>query len=176
MAEGIRSYSIENDKAFQAAITKLEAKIQDLTIPLTEISKDFYKSEKSIFQLQGPGQYPDFKSEKSRQQKIREVGFAYPLLLRSGALGESVTSPTAPGSINQIVNKKLLILGTSLPYAIFHQSDRPRSKIPLRKFLFIGPEAKDVATSDQQGRLERWVGILEDFLLTNWSEEGFEAS
>lgn len=156
------SYEIENDKAFNAKLKKLRDKTDDLTIPLILISKDFYKSEKSIFLLKGPGQYKDL-SELYKKQKKRAVGFIYPILKRDGDLAKSVTNPTDKNAINQIVNKDTLIIGTKVPYGKFHQSDAPRSKIPLRKFLFIGPEAIQFATSAQKGRLERWIGILDGF-------------
>ncbi len=156
------SYEIENDKAFNAKLKKLAKKSSDLTIPLTLISKDFYKSEKSIFLLKGPGQYKDLKDiYKKRKQKA--VGFIYPILKRSGALERSVTSPSDKSSINQIVNKNTLIIGTKVPYGVFHQSDAPRKTLPLRKFLFIGPEAIRFGTSATKGRLERWIGILDGF-------------
>ncbi len=157
------SYEIENDKAFTAKLKQLAKKSSDLTIPLTLISKDFYKSEKSIFLLKGPGKYKDL-SDVYKKRKQKAVGFIYPILKRSGALEKSVTSPSDRSSINQIVNKNTLIIGTKTPYGVFHQSDSPRSKIPLRKFLFIGPEAIQFATSATKGRLERWIGILDGFM------------
>jgi len=76
----------------------------------------------------------------------------------------SVTTPSSKDSINQIVNKDTLIIGTRTPYGIFHQSDEARNTLPLRKFLFIGPEARKFATSAQIGRLQRWLGIMEAYL------------
>ena len=60
------------------------------------------------------------------------------------------------------IGKQSLILGTKVPYGIFHQSDEPRkSNLPQRKFLFIGPEAPSTAPSGITGRLERWLSILD---------------
>lgn len=180
MAEQFSSYSIENDRIFQAALNKVRKQATDLTIPLTLISKDFYKSERAIFKLKGPGQYPDLSTkpftawwEKDdelnafypggyKEYKEAKYGFIYPILKRSGALERSVTDPRDANAINQIVNKNTLIIGTKVPYAIFHQSDKPRSKIPLRKFLFIGPESR-FASSEQKGRLQRWISILDSY-------------
>jgi hypothetical protein len=162
MAEPSFSYSVENDKAFQRSIDSAIKKVGSLKIPFKLIRMDFYKSQ-AMFKLKGPGQYPDFKSEKSKKQKIREVGFAYPLLVRTGKLMRSVTTKNAAGSISEITDFTLT-LGTELDYGIYHQSDRPRRKIPLRKFLFIGPEAPRFATSDQMGRLNRWTGIIKEYV------------
>jgi phage gpG-like protein len=179
MAEAFTSYVVDNDKRFRKALDRVSFDIKDLRIPLTLIAKDFYRSERAIFQLQGPGQYPDLSKKpffawwetgklKTRylggykSYKQAKWGFAYPILKRTGRLADSVTNPSSPDAINRIENQNSLLIGTLVPYGIYHQSDRTRSRIPLRKFLFIGPESR-FATNDQKGRLERWVGILEGF-------------
>ena len=164
MAAAFTSYEVENDQEFRAALKRAGEKVSDLRIPFRIILKDFHKSEEAIFELESAGQYPDFKTEESRDLKIAAVGFDYPLLERTGRLRDSVTKPNAPGSIAE-VRKDELIIGTALEYGIFHQSDAPRKKIPLRKFLFIGPEAQRFAVGRTKGRLERWLGILNDYVL-----------
>ncbi len=64
------------------------------------------------------------------------------------------------------------MFGTTIRYGIYHQSDEARSKIPLRKFLFIGPEAPSFATSEQQGRLQRWLGYIEDHIAREAKKAG----
>ncbi len=157
------SYSVDNDKKFRNYLAKVGAKVSDLTIPLTLISKDFYKSQKAIFMLKSAGQYPDL-SPNYKKRKQKKWGFVYPILKASGALEASTTDPTDSQAINEIVNRNELIIGTRVPYGVYHQSDSPRSKLPLRKFLFIGPEAGRFAMSEQTGRLQRWIGILEGFM------------
>ncbi len=165
------SYSVDNDNRFKSALARASEVSQDLRVPFGFILKDFYKSEQAIFSLKGPGQYPPFKGvidprtgmTKYQAAKKKKVGFDYPLLVRTGSLAASVLGPSNPGSVS-LITKLSLIFGTSIPYGIYHQSDEPRSKIPLRKFLFIGPEAPQFATSDQQGRLQRWVGYIQDFI------------
>lgn len=163
MAEESFSYSADNDRKFREAIAKAGAAVKDLTIPLTLIAKDFFKSERAIFQLQGPGQYPDL-AESTKKNRIKNNLPIYPILKKSGALERSVTDPTDTNSVNYIEGGYKLVIGTKLAYGIYHQSDKPRSKIPLRKFLFIGPEAPRWAVGDQVGRLQRWLGILDGFL------------
>lgn len=183
MAQEFTSYSVDADNRFKAALAKAKESIADLTIPLIEISKDFYKSEQAIFKLKGPGQYPDLggfnpdeiapgstksRREIAKDQKQKQVGFIYPILKREGRLADSLLNPSHSDAINQIVNKSNLIIGTKVPYAVYHQSDAPRSIIPLRKFLFIGPEAIQFARDPVlSGRLQRWTGILEEFVKVN---------
>ncbi len=171
MAGSFTSYTVDNDKRFRAAIERASQVSQDLRVPFGLILKDFYKSEQAIFKLKGPGQYPPFKGEKDpktghtkyQDRKLRKYGFDYPLLVATGRLAASLLGPNNPGSVSKITNLSLTF-GTSVPYGIYHQSDDPRAKIPLRKFLFIGPEAPQFATSEQQGRLERWLGYIGDFI------------
>lgn len=139
----------------------------DLRIPFGQVMRDFYRSEQSIFKLKSAGQYPDFKGGGSNsvyaKAKQKSVGFKYPLLVRRGKLAASVLGPSNPGSIAEIT-KLSLTIGTSIGYGVYHQSDKPRRMMPLRKFLFIGPEAPRFATSEQIGRLERWVGYMNDHM------------
>lgn len=172
MAEQVfTSYSVDNDKKFRRALAKASTVSQDLRVPFGLILKDFYKSEQAIFKLKGPGKYPVFKGEvnprtgktRYQQEKIDDVGFDYPLLVRKGRLAQSLLGPNNPGSVSKITPLSL-VWGTSVPYGIYHQSDEGRSKIPLRKFIFIGPEAPSFATSEQMGRLQRWQGYLTDHI------------
>jgi phage gpG-like protein len=160
MAESFTSYSVDNDNRFRDALKNASETVIDFRIPFGLILADFYKSQQAIFMLKGPGQYPPI-SDKYGKRKQAKVGFKYPLLVRSGRLSASLLGPNNSGSIAKIT-KLSLTFGTSVPYGIYHQSDKARTKIPLRKYLFIGPEAKRYATSDQMGRLERWLTIVSD--------------
>jgi hypothetical protein len=171
MAQSFTSYSVDNDNKFKRALKKASEVSQDLRIPFGLILKDFYKSQQAIFKLQGPGKYPPFKGEidpktgmtKYQAEKKKKVGVDYPLLVRTGALSASLLGPNNKGSISKI-SALSLVFGTAIDYGIYHQSDEARSKIPLRKFLFIGPEAPRFATSEQMGRLERWKGYITDHI------------
>lgn len=175
MAEAFTSYVLENDVKFKSALKRASEVTQDLRIPFGLILADFYKSEASIFKLKGPGKYPDFKNggpdSLYAKQKEKAVGFKYPLLFRTGLLANSVLGPNNKGSISKIT-KLSLTFGTSIAYGIYHQSDQARKKIPLRKFLFIGPETTQ-ASNEQQGRLERWNNILNDYVYKVMKREGF---
>lgn len=161
----IRSYSIENDREFAAAIEKALKSVSDLRLFFTFVAKDWRKSNVAQFTLRGSGQYPPLNPEyKARKTRLRAI----PILVGanrdgsvSGRLRDSVTGRLNKDSI-QVIGKKAMIMGTTVPYGIYHQSDAPRSKIPLRKFLFIGPEAPSSAPHDiRVGRLQRWLAMLE---------------
>jgi len=167
------SYSVDNDKKFRNALKKAGKATDDLRIPFTLIAADFYRSQKSIFQLKSPGLYPDL-SDGYKQKKQKEVGFLYPILKKNGYLEAAASVQFGPGNITRIQSRQL-DLGVdekAVPYAIYHQSDEPRKVIPLRKFLFIGPEAPRFANSEQQGRMERWMGILDGFMTQTLNDSG----
>lgn len=179
MAQSFTSYEVDNDSRFKNALKTASATIQDFRIPFGLILKDFYKSQQAIFKLKDAGKYPPFKGPKdpktglTRYQaaKIKKVGFDYPLLVRTGRLSASLLGPGNPGSVSSIT-KLSMAFGTSIKYGIYHQSDEPRSKIPLRKFLFIGPEAPSFATSEQMGRAERWLGYIADHVAREAKKAG----
>jgi hypothetical protein len=180
------SYEVDNDRKFRDALKEASKVVTDFRIPFGLISADFYRSQQAIFKLKGPGQYPKFQGPTISQmwkdpgrpdkrtrasfgdktayqaRKMKKYGFDYPLMVASGALSASLLGPNNRGSINIVTNLSL-ILGTSIAYVIYHQSDAPRGKMPLRKVLFIGPEASQFATSEQMGRLQRWLSIIDDW-------------
>jgi hypothetical protein len=147
------SYKVDPQGVFRNALRDARSVVSDLTEPLEAIAKDFYRTEPPTFEKNASGGFPDL-SPAYKRAKRREVGFVYPMLVRSGALRASMTSPTDPNAVKLILNKRTLFIGTRIKYASAVQSRRP--------FLFLGPEAKGIATDEQVGRLERWVGILMD--------------
>ena len=171
------SYEVDNDRRFRNALRRALLVTDDLQLPLNLIAKDFYKSERAIFKLKSPGLYPDL-SEKYKPAKRRAVGFIYPILKRGGKLEKSMTNPKSKGSINHIVNKQALILGTRVKnkkgvfYPAFLQDGT--SKMPARKFLFIGPEAPRFAKGPLAGRPERWFNILNEFIFQKLAQQGWD--
>lgn len=156
------SYDVDVDEAWAKKLREAQKKVRDLTIPLTLIAQDFFKSRRAIFKLKSEGQYPDL-NEVYKERKQNEVGFAYPILKYSGRLEKSITNPAHPEAIINIVNKKALDVGTKVPYGIFHQEGT--KNIPQRKFLFVGPESIKNAGGDSfKGTAQRWAGIIDNYL------------
>jgi hypothetical protein len=170
---GFTSYSVDNDKIFVQALNKASEITDDLRIPFTLIAADFYRSQAAIWKLKGPGQYPDL-SEAYKIRKQKKVGFIYPILRLNGFLEIAASVQNGPGNITRI-GMKDLVMGVdddTVPYAKYHQADGPRKHLPQRKFLFIGPEAIRFANSEQQGRLERWMGIINEFMVQKIRQTG----
>jgi len=162
------SYVIDNDLEFQQALDRLSKTVSDFRIPFGQISRHFYQGNKRIFSLKSAGGYPDFKTEKSRQQKISATekltgtGFDYPLLVRTGRLAASLFSKGDPEAVN-VITERSLMLGTNVPYAIYHQSDKPRKVLPQRKVIFIDGGPLD--DSKSKGRREAWLNIVNTHVL-----------
>lgn len=178
MAEPIISFIPENDEAFRRGIERLAKTVSDFRKPFGLIANDWYKSNKIIFGLKSEGLYPplggfnpnapankkETRREKAERLKKAEVGFVYPLLKRNGDLEKSLTSKSATGS-EYFLGRQTLVMGTSISYAKYHQSDRPRFKLPQRKVVFVsGGPAEQAKDSRIAGRLERWLNIINDYV------------
>ena len=71
---------------------------------------------------------------------------ASPLLVRTGALRDSLTTPGAAGSVEELDGGSLT-LGTRLPYAMFHQLGTRR--MPARPLIVLSDE-----------RASKWTEIV----------------
>lgn len=168
-----KSYIVDPDKEFQKALSDAVRQVNDLSVPFNNIKKQWFKSNKAIFALKGPGKYAPLggvnpnqrvgqktKRQLAEERKIREVGFAYPVLMRHGKLKASLTVEGSQGSIVE-KGKTILVLGTNVqsedgePYPIFLQAG-VRNKFLPRPHVLIG--AEQVAGTNK--RREIWIGIL----------------
>lgn len=126
-------------KRLNRALRIASRDLQDLRVPLEEIHDRFMQSRRFIFKLKSPGLYEDLSpAYKKRKAKFGPV---YPILRDTGRLERSVT--TNNGDHIKIIRPKHLTIGSSVPYADFHQEGT--RKMPKRPFLFWGPESKQFA-------------------------------
>ena len=143
------------DKEFQNLLDKTYKLTKDLTVPLTLIYQEWLKGNRAIFSLKGKGKYEDL-SAGYKITKQKQWGFVYPILRASGRLEGSITNAGDPEAIGQIINKKNLLMGTKVPYAIFPQMGT--RFMPPRPPILFGPE--QVGDKIPNQRLERWKEIL----------------
>lgn len=179
-------WSIQNNIAFQKQLDELGKATSNFKIPFRLIASDFYRSQKQIFQLKSEGLYNPLggfnfnspsgfgtqtKRERAEALKERKTKHAWAPILygKTGNLKDSSLSRNHKYSIF-FLGRQELHIGSSVPYGKFHQSDKPRTIMPQRKFIFItggkGDMSKD---SGINGRRERWTSIIEthiDQLLT----------
>lgn len=181
MGVQIISFIPENDEAFKRGLKRLADTVDDFRIPFGLIGRHWYRGNKKIFGLASRGLYPGFggfnptekiqflgkpttRREAAEVTKSEEVGFIFPLLKRSGKLEASLSSRSAKGAVF-FAGKHDLLMGTSIPYAIFHQSDEDRFTLPQRKVIFIsGGPAEKAKDSFVSGRREAWLNIMNDHI------------
>jgi phage gpG-like protein len=163
------NFEVDPQKKLSQILRDASKQVQDLTLPLNLIAQQWFKSNNAIFALKGPGKYTPFQGRKDKdgktryqKQKIADHGFDYPLLLAGGRLMRSITDPKDTSSVNQIINKNSLVVGTSVEYAIYHQSKAARSVIPRRPMILFGNE--QVAPGSLNIRISQWQKILYDYV------------
>lgn len=186
MAEGIR-IEVDPQGKFFESLKKAREHSLNLTIPFTSIAKSWFKANRSIFALSGPGQYQDYggffpgkpawkgasitRREYAYLQKAYKFGFIYPMMTTRSAdsqLEKSLTDPTDHNSINYIINKNALYLGTRAKSAQFHQSPEPRTKLPFRPVVFLGVE--QTAPTAIRNEYSRWLSVINDYLADKLGE------
>jgi hypothetical protein len=182
MAEDkIISFIPENDAAFKRGLQRLAESTNDFRIPFGLIGKHWYRGNKKIFGLKSEGLYHPLGGFKYREKvkymgqyttrqeraeviKSEKYGLIFPLLKATGTLAASLTSKTSQGAVF-FAGRQDLVMGTEISYAKFHQSDRPRKKLPQRKPIFIsGGPAERARDSVVSGRREAWLNIINDHI------------
>lgn len=158
--EGNFKWQVQNIEDFKNALDKLGQATNDFRIPFRLISSDFYRSQRKLFTLQSAGLYEDL-SPNYKPVKKKNVGFEYPILVgKTRDLSNSTLGKSHRYSIFDL-QKQSLTIGSSVPYGKYHQSDKPRTKIPERKFVFIdGGPADKSNDSNISGRRDRWLKII----------------
>lgn len=167
-----------NEEAVRSILKNIREKGGNLTIPFGMIARSWFKSNKSIFKLGGPGKYEDL-SPKYKIQKAKSppkgAGFVYPIFRgKTGKLEKSLTDPTDANSINLIVNKIALYLGTRVAYAGYHQSPAPRKIIPYRPMVLLG--AEQVSPPEKRTDYDRMLNTLEGYYQQLLDQEAKKAT
>jgi hypothetical protein len=154
------AFEIDPDQAFNKVVKDAIEKVGDLRPVLMTISRSWYKSNKAIFALKGPGKYVDL-TEKYAEAKAAKLGSAYPILRGfTRRLEGSITEAGSADAIAYVINKRTLVLGTRTPYAGYlHEGT---SKMKARPVLLLG--AEQVAPEAHQIARGRWIASIEDFV------------
>jgi phage gpG-like protein len=100
-------------------------------------------------------------AESTVAQRTRKYGpwfAAHPILVGTGALEASVEQRGAAGNVFQ-VGANSLTVGTTVPYAVYHNSSGPRTRLPRRQI--VGLSNQRIGYAGRNGSI---VGILQDYL------------
>jgi len=156
---GFTSYDVDFDKRFERIVKRFTKEIKDLRFPLTEAARVIKKFQTANFTLKGSGKYPAL-SPRYAARKKRLIG-NQPIMVFNGRLKRAVIGRTSDSVLE--VGKESLVVGEKTGYGIFHQSDAPRTTLPLRKFLFLTEQMVDQV-----------VKIMVNYLLDTAEDSGFE--
>lgn len=151
---------VDPKKQLQDALRAAANQVNDLTPALLLIAQYWFKSNNAIFTLKGPGQWPDL-SLPYKKFKTNLLGSPYPIMLLHGRIMASITAPPNSESIQQIINKKSLVLGTSVPYAdaLAHPQKHPER---ARNPVMFGNEA--TSPKALQTRVDTWKKIMLNYV------------
>lgn len=170
----------------QKAMNDAAKKVGDLRPALIQIGREFYKANKAIFWLKSAGKYTDFIGPKIANtwknpghpdkrtrngnytayqwHKEQKTGLrkGYPLLKFTGRLEKSITTASSADSV-QVITKKTIVIGTRVPYGIFHQEGT--KVLPMRQFLFIDPSTTVWADSQIFSRRNKaWLEAIDSYV------------
>jgi len=134
----------DNSDQVDKALANFQASFADQAPALQAIADDFRALIARQFSTEGRAEGTPWPPRKSRARvgAVREP----PLLIRTGALRDSLIGPSAPGHVEEL-EAQSLTLGSRLPYALFHQLGTRR--MPARPLIVLSGE-----------RTERWIEII----------------
>jgi len=159
----------------RALMVKSEA-VKDLRPVWDDIYKDFLKREKLVFQRQGNvgsrtrevtgakkgGSWGKWEPlDKAYAARKRAAGFGSKILVRTGDLRDSLTQR---GHSEAVFNpsKRWLTMGTTVPYAGYHQTGTGRSGGRSGSTITRMPAREPIRISEAQARF--WVRLVNKFL------------
>ncbi len=152
---------VVNFDKFEQKVHAALKKVGNIQPALLAIASDWYKDNKQIANLKGPGMYQPL-SRRRAAYKIRKYGSEFPILVATGRMINSILNPKDPEAI-YVLGKQTLVLGTMNPYAIYHQSSEPRKVIPYRPIIFNkavqGSHAKVYET-----RMKRYTRTIDTYV------------
>jgi phage gpG-like protein len=143
----------------KSALRDAVKQVGNLTIPLQQIARSWFKSNRAIYELQGKGQYEDLK-ESYKRAKDKKLGFIYPILLANGKLRQSILHPADVNSVNLIVNKRTLIMGSKLEYAYYLQHGTKH--MPARPYVLIGAEQSGISKFNEREKI--YIDMIHDYV------------
>lgn len=155
-------------KRFEKILQRLLKRSDDWRPLFHTLGKNFRRSRETIFALTGPGGYKDLSP---RYKKLKEeiFGDAYPILRASGKMENSITEEGDSDNIS-IVERRSFTFGSKDPILKYHNSDKPRKKMPLRKVIFWGPEAPKTMPLESQNFYDRAKQAMLKYLMRERSQ------
>lgn len=128
----------------------------DNTLPIIEaIHRDFLEYEKELFNTEGKSARAGWKPLKPATIKAKAAAGLDPRILHATlTLRRSLTEESDENAVFRASNDGAF-MGSSVPYGIYHQSTRPRTKLPRRPPIKL-TEAVKIA----------WIKKVQRYLMT----------
>lgn len=142
------------DAEFQRIFKETEEKVKYMKPALMSIRDDWYRENRTLFKLKGPGKYTDLK-DSTKRYKTRAFGSPYPILLaRNGRIKSGLTDKASEYTVNEITDTSLTVGVKGEDYFLFQQ--KGTSKMAKHPFIFNSKEHGDQWTNQR----DRWVKII----------------
>jgi len=133
------TFKVLGDEQVSRGFSRFAEDVKDLSAAFREIVKDFHESEQRQFESQGDygagGWQPLASTTIERKER---GGFPLDILVRTGALKESLAGKT--GHTIEVIKPLEMQVGTTLPYARFHQEGT--GIMPARPIIMLPEEQK----------------------------------
>jgi phage gpG-like protein len=127
------------------AVMGFSEAIDDMTPLWERLVAPISKSIGGNFKAQGNFKGPWDKLHDDTIAWKKKQGLSTRILEATGRLRGSIQRG-APDNIC-IIEKKRFTFGTSVPYGIYHDSDRPRTRLPWREFMILDPKTVNEAVT-----------------------------
>jgi hypothetical protein len=150
---GQEAFTIDDEplQALQSRVAYLRKAMDDLSPMFEQFASDFYKTQKQILMLKGPGQYADL-TPAYKVEKEKRHGFVYPILFATGKLMASLLSREGPDAVHEI-KPKSFVIGTADPIGEYHH--KGTSKMPRRPIF---------DESEDSPMIRRWARIADVYV------------
>lgn len=140
------SWTIEGVTELSRNLRGMETNLKNFTKPLTKIAQSLVKSfGGEVFDTQGAviGEKWKRLSPYTVAQKARQ-GFPPDPLVRTGAMKRGFKA---------IVTSEQVVIGNTQDYFKYHQSNKPRSKIPRRRMMKLNEQMKQMIVKEFQDHI-----------------------
>jgi phage gpG-like protein len=147
------SYELENQEEFNSLLKKLGG-MGSSRFLMGQMAKIVKKFSKANFTLKGDGKYEELSTlYKKRKSRIKPSA---PIMVYSGALRDSIVGDTKDSILR--VTEFSAVIGTSLPYAAYH--DRGNENLPMRKPLFLTKKMVEQMIKTYEANIEKGIKSL----------------
>jgi phage gpG-like protein len=149
----------DNSDSISRALQSFEDALADNVPALAAVADDFREMVAQQFASEGRAEGTPWPARVGAglAPPSRRTMRASPLLVRTGALRDSLTTPGAAGSVEELDGGSLT-LGTRLPYAMFHQLGTRR--MPARPLIVLSDERSQRWTEIISGAIEEKTALL----------------